>query len=67
MPGDVNDPQRGDQQRDDGKQRHFEKQRQRNRQAQLYQTLDDGEIRFAEALGDEYRALNARGAPRRAC
>ncbi len=50
MPGDVNDPQRRNQQRHDGEERHFEKQRERNRQAQLYQTLNDGEIRFAEAL-----------------
>ncbi len=35
--GDVNDPERGDQQRDDGKQSDFKEQRQSNGQPQLHQ------------------------------
>ncbi|MNB87199.1 hypothetical protein D3C75_341740 [compost metagenome] len=49
MPGYVDDAQRGHQQGDHGEQGDFKEQRQRNRQAQLYQALNHRHIRLAES------------------
>ena len=48
VPGYIHNPQRGDEQGDHREQRHLEKERQRDRQAQLHQTFDHLHVRLAE-------------------